>query len=256
MKSFFRSAVRNMLPKNLTLAYDGYRQDKLRRRNQRMTTEEVFTDIYTKNRWGGNPGTFCSGAGSHEADIVSPYVARMTAQLRQMGADSMTVVDLGCGDYSVGRQLAPVCGKYIGVDIVKPLIAHHQAAFSGPNVSFLHANIVEDPLPDGDICFVRQVLQHLSNAQIAAVVPKLEKFRSCFITEHHPSPARFRRPNEDKPHGDSIRMSLGSGVFLEEPPFNIPLTTYRLLLEVPGIPPGDDSDAGVIRTYVLTRDVV
>jgi hypothetical protein len=51
-------------------------------------------------------------------------------------------------------------------------------------------------------------------------------------------------------------MSLGSGVFLEEPPFNIPRERYRLLLEVPGIPPHDDSDAGVIRTYVLARDGV
>jgi hypothetical protein len=254
MKSFLRSTVRRILPKTFTLAYDGYRQERLRRRNQRMTTEQVFTDIYTKNRWGGKPGTFCSGAGSHENAIVSPYVAAMTAELRRMGAASMTVVDLGCGDYSVGRQLSPNCGRYIGVDIVKPLIAHHQSAYGSPTVSFQHANIVADPLPDGDLCFVRQVLQHLSNDQIAAVLPKLDKFRWCFITEHHPSPSRLRHPNEDKPHGDNIRMSHGSGVFLEEPPFNIARRRYRLVLEVPGIPPLDDSDAGVIRTYLLARD--
>jgi hypothetical protein len=253
MMSLLRSAVRRILPSDIVAAYDGYRRAKLSRRNQRLTTEEVFTDIYLNSRWGGQPGAFCSGDGSHEMAIVSPYVAKITAELDRIGARSMTAIDLGCGDYSVGRQLSPSCGRYIGVDIVKALIAHNQAAFSGLNVSFRHANIIEDALPDGDICFVRQVLQHLSNDQIAAVVPKLNKFRWCFVTEHHPSPGRLLRPNDDKPHGDTIRISRGSGVFLDEPPFNIPAARYRLLLEVPGILRIDGEDGGMIRTYVLER---
>jgi len=36
-----------------------------------------------------------------------------------IGAASMTVVDLGCGDFSVGREIAAQCGSYIGIDIVK-----------------------------------------------------------------------------------------------------------------------------------------
>jgi Methyltransferase domain len=250
--SFVKSAMRRMLPRTVVLAYDGYREERLARRNRRMTTEEVFTDIYSNNRWGGPSGTFCSGDGSHENSIVSPYVAKISAELGRIGAETMTVVDLGCGDYSVGRQLSPACGRYIGVDIVKPLVAHNQAAFGSATVSFRHTNVVEDALPDGDICFVRQVLQHLSNDQITAVLPKLNKFRWCFITEHHPSPDRLRRPNEDKPHGDNIRISRGSGVFLDESPFSIPAARYRLLLEVPGAAPTDAMDAGVIRTYMLT----
>jgi hypothetical protein len=249
--SFLRSAVRKALPESIVSAYDGYRRAKLSRRNQRMTTEEVFTDIYSNNRWGGRSGTFCSGDGSREMAIVSPYVKTITAELDRMGAASMTVIDLGCGDYSVGRQLSPVCGRYIGVDIVKPLIAYNQTAFGSRTVSFQHSNIIQDTLPDGDICFVRQVLQHLSNDQIAAVVPKLDQFRWCFITEHHPSPGKLQGPNGDKPHGDGIRITHGSGVFLDEPPFNIPAARYRLLLEVPAIVPIGGADAGVIRTYVL-----
>jgi ribosomal protein L32 len=249
--SSLKSVIRRMLPRNVVSAYDGYRQEKLTRLNRRMTTEEVFTNIYSKNRWGGRSGTFCSGDGSHAAAIVSPYVARITAELDRIGASTMTVVDLGCGDYSVGRHLSASCGSYIGVDIVKPLIAHNQMTFGAPGVSFRHANIVEDELPDGDVCFVRQVLQHLSNDQIAAVLPKLNKFRWCFITEHHPSHGRLLQPNIDKPHGDNIRVSRGSGVFLDEPPFSVPSARYSLFLEVPGVEPIDDTDPGVIRTYIL-----
>jgi Methyltransferase domain len=249
--SLLRSTARKILPRSVVAAYDGYRQANLSRRNQRMTTEEVFTDIYSNNRWGGQSGSFCSGNGSREISVVSPYVAKITAELSRIGAASMTVVDLGCGDYSVGRQLSSACGAYVGVDIVKPLIAYNQAAFASQNVSFRHANIIEDELPNGDICFVRQVLQHLSNDQIATIVPKLNQFRWCFITEHHPSPHRMLQPNKDKPHGETVRISLGSGVFLDEPPFNIPTTRYRLLFEVPGVLRIDQGDAGLIRTYVL-----
>ncbi len=246
---FLKSAIRKVLPGNVTRAYHEYRQRRLNRRNQRMTTEEVFTGIYSSNRWGGRPGTFNSGAGSHDEFIVAPYIASMIGELNRVGAAALTVVDLGCGDYSVGGRLSPACGKYIGVDIVKPLIAHNQATFGTSTVSFQHANIVQDALPDGDICFVRQVFQHLSNEQIAAVLPKLNKFRICFITEHHPSAGRLLRPNEDKAHGDNIRVSRGSGVFLDQPPFNVAAERYRLLLEVPGTDAADGSDPGVIRTY-------
>jgi hypothetical protein len=193
--SFLKSAICKAPPKDATRAYDGYQQERLNRRNQRLTAEQVFTDVYSKNLWGGQSGRFFSGDGSHQRGIVSPYVSRMASELNQIGAGSMTVVDLGCGDYSVGRLRDPVCGRYIGLDIVKPLVIHNQATFGGGNVSFRHANIVEDLLPDGDICIVRQVLQHLSNAQIAAVLPKLNKFCRSFITEHHPSRGKLQRPN-------------------------------------------------------------
>ena len=249
--SFARTAVRRLLPGHLARAYDGYRRWKSMRRNRRMTTEEVFTGIYSDNRWGGPPGSFCSGDGSHDAAIVSPYIALMTAELRRIGATRKTVVDLGCGDFAVGRQLSADCGRYIGVDIVKALIERNRAAFAGPQISFVHADIIADALPAGDVCFVRQVLQHLSNAQIAQALPKLQKVRWCYLTEHHPSAARLRRPNVDKPAGDDTRLAAGSGVFLDEAPFNIAAVGYRLLLEVPATRSGRGADPGIIRTYLI-----
>jgi SAM-dependent methyltransferase len=249
--SFVKSTVRRMLPEKWISTYSDYRQMMLTRRNRQMSTEEVFTDIYSKNRWGGKSGTFNSGDGSHETAVVSPYVAALAAELERLGAGSMTVVDLGCGDFSVGQLLAPYCGRYVGVDIVKPLVIHNQATYGNDHVSFQHLNIVADELPSGDICFVRQVLQHLSNQQIAAALPKLRQFRWSFITEHHPSPERFLFANADKAHGDSIRIKGGSGVFLDQPPFCVPADSFRLLLEVRGILALGDSDPGVIRTYLM-----
>jgi len=240
-----------MLPAAFVAAYHRYRETQQNARNRRLSTEDVFTDIYSNNRWGGASGTFFSGSGSHEAGVVRPYVAAVNGELKRIGADSLTVVDLGCGDFSVGGQIAPECGKYIGVDIVKGLIDHNRATFGGSNISFVHADIVTDELPGGDICLVRQVFQHLSNDQIIAVLPKLDRYGWSFITEHQPTPSRLSEANKDKPHGGNIRASQRSGVFLDQPPFNVSKGRYRLLLEVQGTALPGGVDPGVIRTFVL-----
>jgi hypothetical protein len=251
-----KSAIRAALPSPVLSAYREYVLSRASRRNARLSTEEVFTDIYANNRWGDEPagGEFCSGAGSRDAAIVSPYVKRVRAELDRLGASSMKIVDLGCGDFAVGRQLASVCGHYLGIDIVKPLIAYNTKMFATPKISFRYVNIIEDELPDGDICFVRQVLQHLSNAEVLAVLPKLLKYRWCFVTEHHPSHDRLVQPNMDKPHGGDIRVTRGSGIFLEQSPFGVAVENYRLLLEVPGAGMEPGMDPGIIRTFLLENN--
>lgn len=248
--------IRHVMPRPLLSAYREYRLAKSTRRDERMSTEEVFTDIYFNNRWGGSPGSFCSGSGSREASIVSPYIARVKQELHLLGAACMTVVDLGCGDFSVARQLAPVCGHYVGVDIVKPLVEYNLNTYGTAHITFRHLDMIVDELPEGDICMVRQVLQHLSNREILTVLPKLFKYRWCIITEHHPSPGRLIHPNSDKPHGGDIRVTRGSGVYLDLPPFSVPANRYRSILDVPGAGLAGDVDPGVIRTFVLETNVI
>jgi SAM-dependent methyltransferase len=169
-----------------------------------------------------------------------------------LGACGAVAVDLGCGDFRVGRHLAGQFHRYIGVDIVAPLIARNQREYGSDSVSFVHANLIDDELPNGDICFVRQVLQHLSNAQILRALPKLAAYRHVIVTEHHPSGGKCVEFNLDKPHGGDIRVACGSGVFLDKPPFNLPAERYRLLFEVPGVPAPGGRDPGMIRTYCLS----
>jgi hypothetical protein len=85
----FRSVLRNVVPRPLLSAYREYRLSRSARRDERMSAEEVFTDIYSKNRWGGSPGSFCSGSGSREASIVSPYVQRVRSELDLLGGTSL-----------------------------------------------------------------------------------------------------------------------------------------------------------------------
>jgi hypothetical protein len=213
--------------------------------------EVVFTEIYRKNIWGGEFGTICSGGGSHESAVSGAYFSLMRSQAEAHGYASAVFVDLGCGDMAIGRELIPLCRTFVGVDVVGFVLELHRQELGADNVRFVRADIVADELPDGDVCFVRQVFQHLSNRQIAAVLPKLRKYRYVYITEHIPSSQEWV-PNLDKRHGAGIRLAAASGIDLTAAPFGIDPDEIGIVLDVACLASGGSGDAGVIRTVLYT----
>ena len=245
-----KEALKILLPDTVLCELRRFRQRLADRRNARRTPREVFTEIYDKGKWGASVSGFCSGAGSSTESVMRPYVQMITEYLQSAGRGK-TVVDLGCGDLEIGKRLIPWCSRYIGVDVVPALIGKHALACWGEHVRFLCLDIVGEELPDGDICLLRQVLQHLSNQQIAAVLPKLRKYEVTFITEHYPSRDVGVIPNKDIVHGSRVRAHEGSGAYFDKPPFNIPPHCLEMVLEVPGVGLAGEHDQGVIRTYRL-----
>ncbi|MEP7014317.1 MAG: class I SAM-dependent methyltransferase [Verrucomicrobiota bacterium] len=247
-----KKMLKKLTPVPLLEGYRRIQRQREKDRNATRTTEEVFTEIYAANKWAPGSNSFDSGVGSTDQRIMAAYVGAVQNWLSRISSAKLTIVDLGCGDFRIGRQLVDFCARYIGIDIVKPLIDYNEQHFGSPNVEFLHLNMIEDPLPEADVCFLRQVLQHLSNDQIQTVLRRVEKYRWTVITEHHPSNANLTRANVDKPHGADIRLFDRSGVFLDQPPFNVSRQRLNLLLELEGHAFSGWHDPGVIRTYVLT----
>lgn len=247
-----KTRMRRMLPQSLVKLMGGCLRIIRGQIDSRRSPERVFTEIYRKQLWGGVPGGICSGGGSHDARVTGSYLDMVRDHCRSDSHGELTFVDLGCGDMEVGRQLIPLCRLFIGVDVVKFVIDRHQEAIGSDSVRFAHLDIVDGDLPDGDICFVRQVFQHLSNTQVAKVLPKLRKYRKVYITEHIPSGSSPFIPNLDKPQGAGIRLDVGSGIDLNASPFSIPEGATRVVLEVRGNNTGCDGDSGVIRTILYT----
>jgi len=148
-------------------------------------------------------------------------------------------VDLGCGDFGVGSRLLAPDLRYTTIDIVPDLVEYNRKRFAGMSVEFKCLNIIDDELPKGDLCLVRQVLQHLSNAEILRILNKLRAYRFAIVTEHVYSGPGWH-PNVDKPHGPGTRIPARSGVFLDAPPFycdaetlmELPVTTNSMLCTV------------------------
>ena len=193
-------------------------------------TKDAMAQIYTNNLWGGKEFEFYSGLGSHQPETVKPYIAVVSEFLKAFKTPPV-VCDLGCGDFNVGKELVKYSRKYIALDIVPELIAHNKKEFKADNLEFRALDIATDELPSGDCAILRQVLQHLSNAEIKSVVEKLYDFKYVILTEHLPE--EDFEPNKDIISGQGIRLKKQSGVSLTASPFNFKVKEEKRLLSVP-----------------------
>jgi SAM-dependent methyltransferase len=235
-----------ILPYGLKCLWRRHRLERMRRHNRGRGVAEIFSEIYSDNRWGGVQGLFHSGSGStpEHADLYARVVKRL---IQERGVRH--IVDLGCGDFRVGAQLIEGTGvMYTGIDIVATLIEDNRRRYGSDQVHFECRNIIEDELPEGDLCLIRQVLQHLSNQQISRVLKNVARYRCVIVTEHYPAPGALHRKNLDKPCGEDVRIYDGSGVFLDAAPFNQQVSGPLLDVDAGHclIQPGER-----IRTYLI-----
>jgi SAM-dependent methyltransferase len=197
--------------------------------NRLKTNGQIFDQIYANARWGGKPGEIYSGFGSDKG-LADEYVAAVVPFLEAVNC--INVVDIGCGDFRIGARIASSVPKYTGADVSRIVIERNKSLHGRDGVSFQVCDAEHDPLPPGDVCLIRQVLQHLSNRSIKTILDRLvASYRYVVITEHVPSKKSFQAFNLDKPTGEDVRSFYGSGVYVDRPPFG--LTIDRVLLDLP-----------------------
>jgi hypothetical protein len=197
---------------------------------QPWPTKAVMEQIYELNLWGGDRGEFYSGAGSHQNNYVEPYVELVVEFLNSF-EQKPSICDLGCGDFNIGKHLLNHCSTYIGVDIVPDLITRNRNTFAADHLEFRCSDIARDDLPKADVALLRNVLQHLSNAEIKSVTEKLNQYEYLILTEHIPE-GDFE-PNLDIISGQGIRLKKNSGVDITEEPFKLKSKPQKILLCIP-----------------------
>lgn len=213
---------------------------KYKGKKEPWPTKDAMEQIYEQHLWGGVNFEFYSGEGSHEPKYLNPYVDTLSTFLNSF-EEPLTVCDLGCGDFNVGKELIEYSKEYIAVDIVESLIERNRRSFKDERLEFHCLDIAVDSLPVGDCAILRQVLQHLSNAEIRQIVPKLSNYRFVIVTEHIPEGAFD--PNLDIISGQGIRLKKQSGVDLLAPPFCLKVKESKQLLEIPY-----DEGKGILKT--------
>ncbi|MEL0455725.1 class I SAM-dependent methyltransferase [Flavobacteriaceae bacterium SZ-1-7] len=187
-----------------------------------------MNQIYEKRLWGGQNFDFYSGEGSHNPEIINPFLEAVTKFLKSF-KQPLTVCDLGCGDFNIGQYLVRHAKKYIAADIVEKLINRNKTLFKAHNLEFLCLDIAKDQLPKADCVILRQVLQHLSNTEIQDITKKLSDYKYLILTEHIPW-GDFT-PNKDIISGQGNRTKKNSGVNLSEEPFNLKVKEEKHLCE-------------------------
>lgn len=162
--------------------------------------KEVFTDIYARKVWGNGSG---GGSDPERAkpycDFVSKYLTKDCPGI---------VLDIGCGDGRVARDIDWSGWEYIGID-----------AADGPTVVMGHPlrrrwgywDALTDGLPPADLVLCKEVLQHLSNEQVELLLQR---------TDHYPRRLFTSIIGE----GTNVDIQTGETrpVDLSLPPFNRP----------------------------------
>lgn len=243
--SAIKEIIKSILPSPMLKFIQNYGVKKAEAQHKHPSTHQIFTRIYADGTWGESSDPtqkFFSGSGSHDPVIVETYIKAIQKFLSSF-ENEPDVVDLGCGDFFVGSRVRPLCDTYVACDIVESLINFNKEKYKNQNVDFRVLDITKDKLPEGDIVFVRQVFQHLSNKQINRALPKIVlKYKYRVLTEHLPATDSFIH-NLDKPPGPDTRLGLNSGVVLTSAPFNLEVKETSCLCEAA-------EQGGIIKTYL------
>jgi hypothetical protein len=215
-----KSVAKQLLPRGVTQTIGNFLVHQRERRLSRLSLQEAFDEVYRKNMW--RQGDSSSGVGS-EGVLADRYIELVLKYASENGL--RTAVDAGCGDFSVGSRLAPHFGRYTAFDLSPFVIENNKRHFATltRNVTFHVGDMTSTMFPSGDLILIRQVLQHLTNAQIEQILKNLEasEWRRALITEDVHDPENNQTPNLDLPsHTVRTRVSMNSGVFLDKDPFN------------------------------------
>lgn len=172
--------------------------------------KDRFDKIYEHNIWGDEESL--SGPGS-SAKYTEKLRNELPSIVKEYGIRS--IVDAPCGDFVWMKLLLPqIDVDYIGCDIVGSVIERNTKMFGAPGITFMEKDISTEPLPDGDLIFVRDCLFHLSFADIDGFLRNLEQtnYKYLMTSAHRiENPAEFE--NTDILTGDFRLIDLFSAPF-------------------------------------------
>lgn len=194
--------------------YRAVRDRYLARRLRQRSPEAVFTDIFATNYWGSDTSRSGQGSDDEQTRIIRESLPGL---FRTLGA--RLVLDIPCGDFH-WMQAVDLSGvQYTGADIVRPLIERNQAQYGGPHRSFVHLNLITDPLPAVDVIFTRDCLVHLSYADGQAALANIARSGATWLVTTT-FPGRDR--NRDIPTGDWRAINL------ERAPYGFPAPAHLI----------------------------
>jgi hypothetical protein len=175
--------------------------------------EEIFTDIYRNNKWGGDVSL--SGRGSEGVQIR--FIAeQLPIIFREFNIKS--IIDVPCGDFHWMNSVDRHGVDYVGGDIVKELIEVNREQFASDHVRFQHIDLLRNPLPTADLVFCRDCLVHFSNSDVMTALKNICHSGSrLLLTTSFVS----RKSNADIVTGQWRPLSLQAGPFYLPEPLRI-----------------------------------
>ena len=134
-----RKIVKKFIP-NFILKYrEKYAVYKIRNKFLKMKQYEIFKQIYLHQLWSPEEKKkdhkFYSGTGSYLPELVNAYFSAIEKFFISL-PKKPNVVDLGCGDFTIGSKIRKMCNNYTAIDIYDELISFNKKKYENLNVDF------------------------------------------------------------------------------------------------------------------------
>ena len=173
-----------------------------------IDAESIFTDIFINNWWGD--GESVSGPGSNlgQTKVLRTEIEKL---FRKMEIN--TVLDIPCGDFYWMKSVNLNYAKYIGADIVKPLIEKNIEEYACKNISFRQLDIIIDDLPKVDLIICRDCFVHFSSKDVLSSLKNICSSKSTYL---------LSTSFVDQKHNKEILTGQWRPINLMRPPFNLP----------------------------------
>jgi len=142
-----------ILPSLYSMLHNRYISYQLKSKN----AEQVFTDIYRSNAWGGKDSISGSGSDIYQTRIIAK---ELSVIFRDYGVSTM--LDIPCGDFHWMKSVDLNDIDYTGADIVNDLIEKNIEQYGCDGLRFQKLDLTKDKLPKVDLIFCRDCLVHLS----------------------------------------------------------------------------------------------
>lgn len=205
----------SLTKKILRQIYPALKQRIMGKNSVKNTFElkDKFTDIYNNNLFAGRKSR--SGEGSD--DIQTAVIRREIPRLIK-DYNIQTFLDAPCGDWYWMSQTALNAEKYIGVDIVQPLIDRNNHLYGSESTIFECLNLTTDTISRVDLIFSRDCLVHLAYDDAFRVLKNFKASGSKYLLT-----TTFTDRQHNLDHIDDSNF----GVFwqplnLQRAPFNFP----------------------------------
>lgn len=121
------------------------------------STEDVFTDFYRRNKWGGQVSVSGTGSDNYQTRLITRELPILLNDF-----NISTMLDIPCGDFYWMNSVNLKGIDYIGADIVRDLIQSNREKYKRDNVCFKNLNLIRDKMPRVDLVFCRDCLVHFS----------------------------------------------------------------------------------------------
>ena len=179
LKKLITSLKNNGLAETISLIFKKVKYKKMLKAE---SLEDRFNLIYQENHW--SSAESISGDGS-EIAYTKNLRSWLIKKINEL--DVKKLVDAPCGDFNWMKLVTQEVNiDYIGIDIVKDIIATNNNLYQNSNINFDVGNICKDALPACDLLMVRDCLFHLSFEDINKFLENISnlEYKYLLTTTH------------------------------------------------------------------------